>query len=426
MAATKNRTTPSKTLVYSTAGAVAFIVLTGVVSLFADMNYEGGRSVAGQYLTLLGTSALALGLAAGFGEFVGYALRLLSGTLADKTRRYWLLIVLGYIIQLGSLPAMAFASGWELAIIFLFCERLGKAIRKPAHDALISFAAKRTGSGFGFGLHEAMDQIGAFAGPALFSLLLFTGPQGSSLSAYRDGLLLLFIPAGLAVVLTLVARFVFPQPQRFEIASKTPQIAFGGFPAIFWLLTLASGLLALGVTDFPLVGLHLSKTGAFPSAAIPLLYAGAMAVDAGAALLVGLLYDRLGLKVLVVLFLAELLTAPLLFLGGMPAIIVGMALWGISVGTQESILKAAIGDRVPEERRARAFGLFHTVFGALWFLGSAAMGGLYDSFGAWPLVVFSVLAQAAACLLFFVALGRDRRDNAGVVQDRPGAMGGTE
>ncbi|MDP3178879.1 MAG: MFS transporter, partial [Spirochaetaceae bacterium] len=140
--------------------AIAFIVLFGFVSLFADMNYEGGRSVVGQYLKLLGTSAFALAFAAGAGEFAGYALRLVSGTIADKTKKYWLLIVLGYAIQLCSLPMLAFISGWELAVAFLFLERVGKAIRKPAVDAVLSFAAKKTGSGFGFGLHEAMDQIG--------------------------------------------------------------------------------------------------------------------------------------------------------------------------------------------------------------------------------------------------------------------------
>ncbi len=394
---------------YGPAAALGFIVLTGVVSLFADMNYEGGRSVAGQYLTLLGTSAFALGLAAGLGEFIGYAVRLVSGSLADRSKKYWRFIIGGYAVQLCSLPAMAFFSGWELAIAFLFFERLGKAIRKPANDALVSFAAKQTGTGFGFGLHEAMDQIGAFLGPALFSLLLFSGPAGTELEGYRTGLLLLFIPAGLAIAFSVLARFRFPQPERFEIPSKTPSIAFAGFPAIFWLLALASGLLAFGITDFPLVGLHLSKTKLFPEEAIPLLYAGAMVVDAVVALFLGKLYDRHGLKVLTVLFVAELLTAPLLFLGGVPAVIIGMALWGISIGSQESILKAAIADRVSEDRRARAFGLFHTIFGALWFLGSMALGLAYDTFGSTALVIISVLFQTGACVLFVLALRKDKQ-----------------
>ena len=278
-----------------------------VVSLFADMNYEGGRSVVGQYIRLLGTSAFALGLSAGFGEFVGYALRLVSGSVADRTRRYWLLIITGYVVQLCSLPMLAFVRGWKLALLFLFLERVGKAIRKPAHDAVISFASKQTGSGFGFGLHEAMDQVGAFLGPALFSLLLFSGPDGALLAEYRRGLLLLFIPAGLAVFVVVAARFFFPRPQMFELDRASPEVRLKGYSRGYWMIVAASGLLAVGITDFPLIGLHLLKTSRFTEAAIPLLYSGAMAVDAAAALVFGKLYDRYGARALLGLFIAEFL-----------------------------------------------------------------------------------------------------------------------
>jgi len=380
--------------------AIIFIVLFGIISLFADMNYEGGRSVMGQYLKLLGTSAFALGFAAGIGEFVGYALRLVSGTIADKTKKYWILIILGYVVGLSALPMTAFFSGWKLAVVFLFLERLGKAIRKPATDAVLSFAGKQTGSGFGFGLHEAMDQIGAFLGPALFSLLLFSSKNGSSLADYRKGLLLLFIPAGIAVAVAITARFLFPHPEKFELKSSRPVVGTKGFSRAYWIIVLSSSLLALGITDFPLIGLHLKNTGAFTEEAIPLLYAGAMAIDAAAAIVFGFLYDRFGLKALLSLFIVEVFTAPLVFLGPFGMIILGMALWGISVGTQESILKAAIGDRVPEDKRARAFGLFNTLFGLFWFAGSAIIGFLYDRGGVIPLVVFSVVMQIGALVLF--------------------------
>lgn len=389
--------------------ALVLLILTGVVSLFADWNHEAARSVAGQYLRLLGTSAFTLGLAAGLGEFIGYAFRLVSGPLIDRSRRYWAFILGGYLVQLSALPALAFVSGWELAVVLLLVERLGKAIRKPAHDALISFAAKQTGSGFAFGLHEALDQVGAFVGPVLFSILLFVREGSGELEAYREGLLWLFVPAGMAVALALAARWRFPRPERFEIPSKAPQVAFGGFSLPFWLITGAAAWLALGITDFPLIGLHLSRTEVLPAAAIPLLYAGAMAVDAAAALVAGTLYDRFGLKVLGLLFAAEVLTAPLIFLAPLPGLLAGMALWGISVGTQESILKAAVGDRVPQERRARAFGLFHTIYGSAWLLGSLALGAFYDAWGPLPLAVFSVAAQGVGAALFWLAVRQEAR-----------------
>lgn len=389
---------------FSKKSALALIVLFGIISLFADMNYEGGRSVVGQYLKLLGGGAFALGLASGVGEFVGYALRLISGTWADRTRKYWWFIITGYLIQLSSLPMMAFVSGWDLAIIFLLLERIGKAVRKPAGDAVLSFAAKQTGSGFGFGLHEAMDQVGAFLGPALFSTLLFTTQHQESLKIYRRGLMMLFIPAGITILLTLTAMVLFPKPERFELNSKPPRISTRGFSRFYWLITLSAGLLAMGITDFPLIGLHLKQAGTFNENAIPLLYAGTMAIDAAAALLFGFLYDRFGLRILTLMFLVEILTAPLIFMGSFTMIITGMALWGISVGSQESILKAAIGDRVPQEKRARAFGLFNTIFGLFWFVGSAAIGLLYENWGVGPVVIFSVVVQTGALLVFLRSL----------------------
>ncbi|HOF03008.1 MAG TPA: MFS transporter [Atribacterota bacterium] len=379
-----------------------------MVSLFADMNYEGGRSVVGQYLVFLGTSAFALGFAAGMGEFVGYALRFISGTIADKTKKYWIIIIVGYIVQLCSLPMIGLLTSWKLAIVFIFLERVGKAIRKPAVDAVISFASKKTGSGFGFGLHEAMDQLGAFLGPALFSILLFTTRTNSELETYRTGLLYLFIPAGMAILVTILARFLFPHPEHFEIKTEMPKISEKGYSYQYWIVVIAAGLMALGITDFPLIGLYLKKAGTFTEEAIPLLYAGAMAIDAAAAVVFGFIYDKIGLKSLSFLFFVEIFTAPLVFLGHFWLIMFGMALWGISVGTQESILKAAISDSVFSDKRASAFGLFNMIFGLCWFVGSAIIGLLYDKVGIQYMVIFSVAVQSGAFALFLYSIRKNR------------------
>ncbi|HOR42174.1 MAG TPA: MFS transporter [Atribacterota bacterium] len=379
-----------------------------MVSLFADMNYEGGRSVVGQYLVFLGTSAFALGFAAGMGEFVGYALRFISGTIADKTKKYWIIIIVGYIVQLCSLPMIGLLTSWKLAIVFIFLERVGKAIRKPAVDAVISFASKKTGSGFGFGLHEAMDQLGAFLGPALFSILLFTTRTNSELETYRTGLLYLFIPAGMAILVTILARFLFPHPEHFEIKTEMPKISEKGYSYQYWIVVIAAGLMALGITDFPLIGLYLKKAGTFTEEAIPLLYAGAMAIDAAAAVVFGFIYDKIGLKSLSFLFFVEIFTAPLVFLGHFWLIMFGMALWGISVGTQESILKAAISDSVFSDKRASAFGLFNMIFGLCWFVGSAIIGLLYDKVGIQYMVIFSVAVQSGAFAFFLYSIRKNR------------------
>lgn len=382
--------------------AVGFIVLLGIVSLFADMTYEGGRSLSGQYLNLLGASALALSLAAGFGEFLGYGLRFFSGFLVDKSKRYWLIMFLGYGVQLCALPMLALTGDWRWAVALLLLERIAKAFRKPAADSVLAYASSATGRGFGFGLHEAMDQIGAFAGPALLSLLLFLNKDGAGLGGLRIGLLLLFAPAVAAMLSLTAARFFFPHPDHFELEDKTPVIGAKGISRGLWILIFAAGFLAAGITDFPLIAFHLNKTGSFPAAAIPLLYAGAMAVDAAAALILGRLYDRIGYKALLVLFVVEIFTAPLVFLGGLPAILLGMALWGISTGTQESVLKAAIADRTAKDFRGRAFGLFQTIFGLFWFAGSALLGWLYG-FSIPLLVAASVGFQTIALALSIIA-----------------------
>jgi MFS family permease len=379
-----------------------FIVLVGVVSLFADMNYEGGRSLSGQYINLLGASAFALSFAAGLGEFLGYGLRFFSGILVDRTKNYWFIMFTGYGIQLCALPALALTGDWRWAVALLLLERIAKAYRKPAGDAVLAYASFTVGRGFGFGLHEAMDQIGAFLGPALLSALLFFNGDGAGVGGLRTGLLLLFIPAVAAVLALAVARHLFPHPDRFELPDKAPVIGTAGISRGLWFVIIAAGFLAAGITDFPLIAFHLNQTGDFPAAAIPMLYAGSMAVDAAAALLMGKLYDRIGYPALLVLFGVEIFTAPLIFLGGTTAIVAGMALWGISMGTQESVLKAVIADRSPKDYRGRAFGLFQTIFGAFWFAGSALLGWLYG-FDPLALVAASISLQGIALVLSIAA-----------------------
>jgi len=391
--------------------AVAFVVLFGLVSLFGDMSYEGGRSLVGQYLRLLGSSAAAVAVAAGAGELLGYVLRLLSGIVADKTRRYWGVVFAGYLLQLFALPALALVVRWELAVALVFAERIGKGIRKPSVDSLLAYGASRTGRGFGFGLHEAMDQIGAFLGPVILSVVLYlkgrAAASAGEIEGYRVGFLILLAPAVLAVVALTVARFLFPRPADFEVKAKTPEIATRGFTRAYWIYVAAASLLAAGMNDFAFLAFHFERVRLVPAYLIPTVYAVAMAVDGAAALVLGTLYDRKGMNAILVLFVVEAFTAPLVFLGGVRLVVAGMALWGISMGAQESVMRAAVADLVPSDRRATAYGLFHTAFGVAWFVGSAAMGFLYD-WSIRAVVVFSVVVQLAAIPVFLAATRANR------------------
>ena len=374
--------------------ATKFVVLIGIVSLFSDMTYEGARSVTGPFLAVLGASGTVVGIVAGFGEFVGYALRLASGYWADKSQRYWTIVFLGYAMNLLAVPLLALAGHWEIAAILMVVERMGKAIRTPARDVMLACASDQIGRGWGFGLHEALDQIGAILGPLVVATVF------SFKGTYQTGFAFLLIPALIALTVLFTASRLYPRPQ--DLASATVQIETKGFPKAFWIYIVAIGCIAAGFADFPLVAYHFKKVASVPEEWIPLFYAIAMGVDALAALVFGRLFDRLGFSVLVFSVILSALFAPLVFLGGFYWALAGMALWGVGMGAQESIIRAAIAGLVPTNRLGFEYGLFNTCYGLFWFAGSALMGVLYDT-SLNALIIFSVAIQIISIPLIVMA-----------------------
>lgn len=385
----------------SKSNALKFVIFIGIVSLCADATYEGGRSIAGAYLGFLGASGAVVGLIAGTGELVGFGLRLLTGYLSDKTHRYWGITTLGYIINTGAIPLLALTGRWETAAVLLVAERAGRAVRSPPRDVLLSHAASRVGSGFGFGLHEALDQIGAVSGPLAVAAILAWRSQ-----AYRTSFAVLIVPALVGLVILLVMQRRYPNPREFEVESRA--LSSEGIPRLFWLYLAGVALLAIGYADFPLIAFHFQQTGLMEVSAIPVFYAVAMAADAITALVLGRLFDRIGSITLVAAFLLSSLAVPCAFLGSESVALLGMLLWGIGMGTQESIMKAMVATMVPIERRGSAFGLFYVGYGAAWFVGSAAMGLLYDRAIA-GLVLFSLVVQVAAVGVLFWVSRQQRR-----------------
>jgi MFS family permease len=395
-------TVPSRTL--SRGSAIRFVVLLGVVSLFADMTYEGGRSITGPYLELLGASATVVGIVAGIGELLGYGLRLLSGYLSDRTGRYWAITIVGYAVNVLAVPALALTGNWPAAVALMMLERTGKAIRKPARDAMLAHASSEMGRGWGFGLHEAMDQTGALLGPLIVALVLHV--RGGH---YRSAFAVLVIPALLAVAVLLTARAQYPRPADLEV--KHAEFQARGVPHTFWIYAVGCALIAAGYADFPLIAYHFARLSIVTPAVIPILYAIAMGTAGITALAAGRLYDRVGLSVLISAAALAAAFAPLVFLSGLTLAVVGMVLWGIGMGVQDSILRAALAAMVPADRRAAAYGVFDTVFGGAWFLGSALMGVLYDR-SRIALVAFSVVAQLTALPVLFVVARQMRRTRA--------------
>lgn len=392
--------------------AMLFILLFGVVSLFSDVTHEGADSIRGVYLSLLGASAGAIGFVSGLGELIGYSMRYLFGKLTDKTRRYWPMAILGYVLDIVAVPALALVGehGWIWACALLVVQRMGKAIKKPAKDTILSFAASQEGIGRSFGIQELLDQIGAFLGPVLLYLVMLFQTDGTVFQAYSNAFAVLAIPGAITLVLLFVTKHKFPNPEHFEPDPKQ-YIPFR-MKKEFILYIAGISLFAFGFVDYSIVIMHVSRTysslaaglaetsSLVSSGTLPLLYAGAMLTDAVAALIFGAIYDKKGVAALV---LSTLLSAPfpiLIFSGhSVPAVLAGIALWGVGMGAQESILKAAVTSMVPKASRATGYGIFECSFGVFWFLGSWLMGVLYDV-SIPTMVAISVLAQLSAIPLY--------------------------
>jgi predicted MFS family arabinose efflux permease len=375
--------------------ALRFVLTIGLVNFFADMTYEGGRSIVGPFLGFLGTSAAAVGLVAGLGELTGYALRSVSGYLADKTRQYWAVAFVGYAINMLAVPALALAGNWPVAATLLVAERTGRAIRRPAMESMLSDAGRIIGHGWVFGLNEALDQTGATLGPLIAAWVLYKR------GGYHQAFAALLASALLCLAVLVVAWLVYRRPQEFG-PQAPPLSSTPAFSRAYWLYVVAGGLIAAGFADFALIGFHFRKTATVSQELIPVFYAAAMAAGAVSAPLFGKLLDKLGQGILGLAFGVPAFSAPLLFLGGAKAELIGMILWGVGMGAQDSCLKAVLSSVVPSGKRSTAFGVFDTNFGFFWFAGSVIMGVLYEK-SLFALIAFSVTLQLAALPVFIRA-----------------------
>jgi MFS family permease len=371
--------------------AVKFVVLIGIVSFFADFVYEGARSVTGPYLAILGASATLVGVIAGLGELLGYGLRLVSGPLSERTRQFWPITLFGYVVQMSAVPLLAFAPTWQIAGVLIVLERVGKAIRNPPRDVMLSHAAKQMGYGWGFGLHEGLDQAGALIGPLVVAAVL------ASRGSYRPAFAALVIPAAITLALLVAARLEYPRPE--DLDPQVREVKAGGLPRSFWIYLVGAALVAAGFADFALIAFRFQKASVVPATWIPVFYSIAMAVGGAGSLVFGKLFDRFGLWILLPLTLVSAASAPLVFLGDFGMSLAGSALWGLGMGVHESIIPAAVATMVPRERRPSAYGIFTAGYGIFWFIGSVILGRLYDV-SMLSLILFSVVTQLVAIPFF--------------------------
>ncbi len=390
------------------SGAMVFIVLFGIVSLFSDMTHEGASSIRGAYLALLGAGAGTIGFVSGLGELIGYSMRIVFGRITDRTKLYWPMTVLGYVLDIAAVPLLSFVgeNGWMAACLLLVIQRMGKAIKKPAKDTIMSFAASQEGVGKSFGLQEVLDQTGAFLGPVLLYLVMLFRTEGTEYEIYSGCFAFLALPGAVTLILLLVTKHRFPNPENFEPEEKE-YVPFR-MNRNFVLYIAGISLFAFGFIDYSLIVMHVQNTALLDSTSLPLLYASAMLIDALSALFFGLLYDRIGVKALVWSTLLSAPFAPLVFFArSLPVLVIGVLMWGIGMGAEESILKAAVTTMVTKESRATGYGIFECSFGIFWFLGSWILGVLYER-NITVMVVISVVSLLFSVPLYLLSSSKER------------------
>lgn len=394
----KNRFTP----------AVTVIIIFGIISMMGDVVYETARSANSQYLNLLSISAAQVGLVFGIGEFLGYFLRLIAGVLSDKSGRHWPFIFLGYGMLLV-VPLIGFTMNWNILVVLILMERIGKALRSPAKDTILSGVAEnQVGIGFAFGLQEALDQIGAFIGPLIFTAVFyFTGKN--SIAQYQLGYKLLFIPF---VILMLFLIYAYRRIKHDNLIPAVIRKEFHSedLKSIFWIYTAFTFFCTLGFVNFSIVGYHLKANNLMSDGNITLVYSAAMIVDAATALLVGKTYDRLkiktgmrtgGILVLIAIPFSTMLLPVLTLSNSTSLIVIGMIVFGIVMGTHETVMRSAIADITPFDKRGTGYGVFNTSYGLGLLGGAALMGLLYDMNMIGIIIAFTCVTELIAIILYF-------------------------
>lgn len=392
------------------------MVAFGLVSLAADMVYEGMRSVAGPFLGSLGASALTVGVVTGAGEATALVLRLVTGAWADRSQQHWRLTVTGYAMTAVCVPLLAIApfvgaAGVAVASVLILLERTGKAIRSPSKSALLARMATHTGRGRGFAVHQALDQVGAFVGP------LVVAGAAAATGELWTGFLVLAVPGAVSLLLLAQLRrrvpsVAAPEPDDGGVSHPHPQRGLAALgtdlPRSFHLFSLAVALTTAGLMTFGVISFRFVDRGLVPIAAAPVVYAVAMACGALAALASGDLFDRVGARVLLAVPALVAVVPLLVYADELAVVLVGIALWGAAAGVQDSTVKAYVADLVPGRRRATAYGVLAAVQGVGALLGGALAGALVVHHVA-ALAAGIAALQVAAFVLLAVVLRTSAR-----------------
>jgi len=379
------------------------IILLGIVSLMGDIVYEGGRSIIPYFLEFLGASAVLIGFVGGLGDFLGYVIRPLAGYWADVSQRYWFFTFLGYFLII-SIPFLAFViflpNKWQLgmAISLIMIERVGKALRAPSRDTILSIVSKGVGSGKAFGIHETLDQIGAIIGPLIIGLLV------SSAIDFTNIFGVLFIPF---LILLFALGYAYRKIENLPIMEESRKnarrtgIKRERLNKKFYIYSFAVFVNSMGFINILLV---ISEAGHILPEYVwfgPIIYVVIMGVDALAAYPSGYFYDKIGIKFLIIPFIFTALASIMVLIShNIYTILIASVLFGIVLGIQESVYRAVITDVAPLESRGTAYGIFNTIYGLGLLIGGVIYGFFIDlSINIMIVSLYAVITQFIAIYL---------------------------
>ena len=366
-----NRTKSADCVSGRTPGGAALRSSAGAGKVGFEAEERGVEILVGIGLLVVGLAvgagAALVGLITGAGEAVALVLRLPFGLLSDRTGRPWPITIAGYAITMVAVPLLAVAWALWPAAVLAVMERFGKAVRTPARDTMLAQASIDLGRGRAFALHEAIDQSGAVVGPLLVATLV------AALGGLRWGFAVLVVPGGCALALLAYLRRSVPHPAAFERrAQHDPAPAAGRrepFPRRFWRYAGYTAINMLGFATWALLAFHLHARHVVADSTIAIMYAVPMGVAGAGALASGWAFDRVGLRVLLVVPALTALVPFLSFTTTVAVAWIGAAVWGLGLGVHESTMRAAVAQLACARRRGAGYGLFSAIYGVAWLGG---------------------------------------------------------
>ena len=371
--------------------------MLGFVSMLMDISSEMIHSLLPLFMvTVLGTSALSVGVVEGLAEATALIVKVFSGTLSDYLGRRKGLAVFGYALGALSKPLFALAGSFGLVVTARLIDRVGKGIRGAPRDALVADLAPPEMRGAAFGLRQSLDTVGAFLGP-----LIAVGLMLIWANDFRAVFWVAVVPGVLAVIVLLAGVKEPPARPVERRANPISRASLRQLGNAYWWVVAVGGVFTLARFSEAFLVLR-AQQGGMPLALVPLVMVAMNMVYALSAYPFGKLSDRIDHRTLLVLGLLVLVAADFVLASSShwSVVLVGVALWGIHMGMTQGLLATMVADAAPPALRGTAYGFFNLVSGIALLIASVVAGLVWDRLGA----SYTFYAGAAFSALAIVAL----------------------